>query len=111
MLMDARRKALTNSNIKVAFGCTGIALFNRRQVLSDHDLQNPTPLHQTHHNLRPLATNDCTASRITQLEDDLGQVDSVRRARELGQELASLARSASAQVLVHEKRFTDELKK
>ncbi|KAG0125313.1 hypothetical protein HOY82DRAFT_464745, partial [Tuber indicum] len=74
MLMDARRKALTNSNIKAAFRCTGVVPFNRRRVLSNPDLQNPTPLHQTHHNLRPLATNDCTASRITQLEEDLRQV-------------------------------------
>ncbi|KAG0123602.1 hypothetical protein HOY82DRAFT_618979 [Tuber indicum] len=111
MLMDARHKALTNSNIKAAFCCTGIAPVNRRRVLSNPDLQNPIPLHQTHHNLWPLATNDCTASRITQLEEDLRQVDSVGRAWELGQELALLARTTSAQALVHEKRFTDELKK
>ncbi|KAG0128260.1 hypothetical protein HOY82DRAFT_541414 [Tuber indicum] len=111
MLMDARRKALSNSNIKAAFHCTGIAPFNRCRVFSNPDLQNLRPVDQTRYNLWLLATNDCTASRNTQLEEDLRQVDSVGRTRELRQELASLSRTASAQALVYEKWFTDELKK
>lgn len=38
MLMEARRKALTHSNIKAAFRCTGIAPFNRRRILTNPDL-------------------------------------------------------------------------
>ena len=111
MIIEARWNALRISNIRAAFRCTGIAPFNRRRVLNNPDLQNLTPLHQTHHNLHPLSTSDSPTSQISQLEPELEGATSVQQARELGIELASLAKTASAQSALHGKRFQDELKK
>ena len=111
MVREARRNALTKSNIRAVFRCTGIAPFNRRRVLNNSDLQNPTPLHQTHHNLRPLSTSDSPASQISQLEQELKGATSVEQARELQIQLASLAKTSSAQSALHAKQFQDELKK
>jgi len=111
MVLEARRKTLTLSNIKAAFRYTGIAPLNQCRVLTNPDLQNPTPTHQTHHNLRPLSTSNTPTSKIYQLEMELKEANSIERARELGNELASLAKSASAQSAVDEKQLIDELKK
>ena len=111
MVMDARRKALTSLNIKAAFRCTGIAPFNRRRVLMNPDLQNPTPSHQTHQNLRPQASNDSPMSQIQNLEEEMKVVDSLELAKQIASELSSIAKTASAQCSVTEKQYNDELKK
>jgi len=109
--MEACQKALTDSNIKVAFQCTSIALFNQHCVLTNPDLQKPTLTYQTHHNLRPLSISNTPTSKICQLEKQLKEVNSIEQARELGNELAFLAKGASAESAVHEKQLLDMLKK
>jgi len=111
MVMEARRNALTIGNIRATFRCTGIAPFNHHNVLNNPDPPNPTPLHQTHHNLRPLSTSDSPTSQISQPEQELKGATSVKQAPELGIQLGSLAKSASAQSALHAQQFQHELKK
>ena len=111
MVMDARRKSLTSLNIKAAFRCTGIAPFSRCRVLMNPDLQNPTPSYQTHHNLRPQASKHSPMSQIQSLEDEMKEVDSLERARQIVSELSSIAKTTSAQCSVSDKQYNDELQK
>ncbi|RPB05481.1 hypothetical protein L873DRAFT_1839984 [Choiromyces venosus 120613-1] len=109
MLMEARRKSLTDPNIRATFRYTRIAPFNQRQVLMSFDLQNLTPPYQNHHNLQPQASSTSPASQIQKVEEEMKRVDSLDQAREIVEELSSIAKSATTQYSVGEKQYSDEL--